>query len=65
MSFSQSLPIDASKPKSSVCNFFRPQSGVVTVGLFNDILEKAGIWFGRVGSWPAAVLMSLLFLVFG
>lgn len=54
------VTIDTSKPDSSVGDLLCPQSSIVTVGLFDDILQEAGVWFRRIGSWSAAVFISLL-----
>ncbi len=32
----------------------------MTVGLLDDILEEASVWFRGVGGWPAVVVMSVL-----
>lgn len=58
LSIAYSIAIDTSKPDSSVCNLLRPQSSIVTVGLFDDILQEAGIRFRGIGGWPAALFMS-------
>lgn len=52
------LAIDTSEPEPSVCNLFRPQSSIVTVGLFDNVLQEAGIRFRGIGGWPAALFMS-------
>lgn len=54
------IAIDASKPESSVCDLLGPQGGVVTVGLLDNVLEEASVWFRGVGGRPAVVLMSVL-----
>ena len=54
------VTINTSKPDSSVRDLLCSQSSIVAVGLFDDILQEAGVWFRRIGSWSGAVLVSLL-----
>lgn len=52
-------PVDAAEPRSGVGDLFRPQSCIVAVCFFDNILQEAGVWFGCICGRPKKSSFSL------